>query len=72
MTPEAVETGFLRTVVIPELQAEGYDVYLSPKRPRLPAFFGHFVPDAIALGEKRISPWRSCIDLRRLQGSWRR
>jgi hypothetical protein len=68
MTPETVENDFLQTVVIPELQAEGYGVYLYPKRPRLPAFFGNFVPDAIAFGE-RTWPWRFFVGLRPHQRS---
>ncbi len=53
MTPEAVEANLLQSVVVPELQAEGYDVYLHPKRPKLPEFFGTFPPDAIAFGAKK-------------------
>ena len=53
MTPEAVEANVLQSVVVPELQAEGYDVYLYPKRPKLPEFFGTYPPDAIAFGAKK-------------------
>jgi hypothetical protein len=35
--------------MVPELEAEGYDVYLHPNRPLLPGFLGDFRPDAVAL-----------------------
>lgn len=53
MTREETEARFLQSVVAPELEAEGYEVYLYPKRPRLPEFFGSYPPDAIALGAKK-------------------
>ena len=33
---------------IPELEAEGYEVYLRPNRALLPTFFGDYVPDIVA------------------------
>jgi REase_AHJR-like len=36
--------------VVPELEAEGYEVYLHPNRPLLPPFLAGYVPDAVALG----------------------
>ncbi len=38
----------LLQVLLPELQAEGYEVYLHPNRSLLPAFFRSFMPDVIA------------------------
>ncbi|MGE0584935.1 MAG: HepT-like ribonuclease domain-containing protein [Flavobacteriaceae bacterium] len=35
--------------LVPELEAEGYDVYVHPNRPLIPDFFGNFSPDALAL-----------------------
>ena len=35
--------------LIPELEAEGYEVYVHPNRPVTPAFLGNFQPDAVAL-----------------------
>ncbi|MBV8755056.1 MAG: hypothetical protein JO328_19540 [Hyphomicrobiales bacterium] len=35
--------------VAPQLQAEGYTVYLEPSRQLLPAFMEGYIPDAIAL-----------------------
>jgi hypothetical protein len=35
--------------IVPELKAEGYEVFVQPNRLVLPAFFGDYIPDAIAL-----------------------
>lgn len=35
--------------LVPELEAEGYDVYVHPNKPLIPKFLGHFSPDALAL-----------------------
>ena len=35
--------------ILPELEADGYEVYLSPNRELLPIFFSKYTPDAIAL-----------------------
>jgi hypothetical protein len=35
--------------MLPELKAEGYEVYLHPNRTLLPPFFQDYTPDAIAL-----------------------
>ena len=43
-----IEADLLRQL-LPELEAEGYEVYLQPSRPLLPAFLATHVPDAIAL-----------------------
>jgi hypothetical protein len=48
MNPEASEAEALRGV-IPELEAEGYDVFVRPNPPLVPAFLGGFQPDAIAI-----------------------
>lgn len=45
---EMVEQQILRNEVL-ELEADGYQVFVSPSRELRPAFFGDFVPDAIAL-----------------------
>jgi len=34
--------------IAPELEAEGYEVFLQPNKPLIPQFLGDFVPDAIA------------------------
>ena len=46
------EMDILRAVV-PELEAEGYEVFLQPSGSFLPAFLQEIRPDAIALGEKK-------------------
>jgi uncharacterized protein YutE (UPF0331/DUF86 family) len=39
--------------MVPELEADGYEVYLEPSKGLSPAFLGNFRPDAIALrGDK--------------------
>ncbi len=45
---EAIEREILQQVA-PELEAEGYDVFLYPRKPLAPAFLGNFPPDAIAM-----------------------
>lgn len=45
--PQDTESQMLDRVAV-ELQAEGYEVYLNPRHPLTPAFFGNFTPDAIA------------------------
>lgn len=52
MIERTSEIEILRAVV-PELEAQGYDVFLQPSKTYLPKFFGSFVPDAIALSEKK-------------------
>lgn len=47
MTPETIETEILDRLV-PELAAEGYEVYLHPNKALRPSFLGEFSPDAIA------------------------
>jgi len=49
---ETTELEMLRRLV-PELEAEGYEVYLHPKRPLIPSFFRKFSPDAIALRDDK-------------------
>jgi uncharacterized protein YutE (UPF0331/DUF86 family) len=39
--------------VAPQLQAEGYTVYLEPSRQLLPAFMKGYIPDAIALRQDK-------------------
>jgi hypothetical protein len=36
-----------------ELRAEGFEVYLQPRRPPAPAFLGNYIPDAIALRDDK-------------------
>jgi hypothetical protein len=48
MNAEATEAEVLRGL-IPELEAEGYDVFVRPRPPLAPAFLGGFQPDAIAI-----------------------
>lgn len=43
----------LRDLVVPRLEAEGYEVVLDPPPGMLPAFFGDYRPDAVALGGDR-------------------
>ncbi len=44
------ETNFMQNL-IPELQAQGYEVYLQPTAPVVPDFLAHLRPDAIAIGK---------------------
>ena len=54
MSGKATEFDLLQELV-PELQAEGYEVYLQPSRPLLPAFLEGFRPDIIARrGDKNL------------------
>jgi REase_AHJR-like len=54
MNAEATEAEVLRGV-IPELEAEGYDVFVRPRPPLAPAFLGDHRPDAIAIrGDKKL------------------
>ena len=46
------EMEILRTVV-PELEAQGYEVFLQPASTLLPPFLKGFRPDAVALSEKK-------------------
>lgn len=51
---QAIEVETLQRLV-PELQAEGYEVYVHPNKPLIPEFLGNFPPDAIALrGDKNL------------------
>lgn len=50
MTTQTDETTFMQHL-IPQLQAEGYDVYLQPQAPVVPDFLAVLRPDAIALGK---------------------
>ncbi len=45
--PQKIEREVLERLV-PELEAEGYDVYIQPNKALLPPFLGSFRPDAIA------------------------
>lgn len=49
MTSEVNELSFLRDLA-PQLQAEGYEVYLQPGPSLVPAFLASVRPDAIAIG----------------------
>lgn len=44
----AAETNALDRIV-PELQAEGYEVFVRPQKTLVPSFMGEFSPDAIAI-----------------------
>ncbi|MGR8953464.1 MAG: hypothetical protein ACU83V_13785, partial [Gammaproteobacteria bacterium] len=48
MSGHATEFDMLQQL-IPELEAEGYDIYVHPNRQLLPDFFEDFMPDAIAV-----------------------
>ena len=48
MSAQAAEFDVLQQLV-PELEAEGYEVFLQPSRRLLPRFLHGFLPDAIAL-----------------------
>lgn len=39
--------------LLPELTAEGYEVFLHPNQRHLPRFFEGYIPDAIALGKEK-------------------
>ena len=54
MNEEATEFDVLQQLV-PELEAEGYEVFLHPNRPLLPGFLRDYAPDAIARrGDKNL------------------
>ena len=42
----------------PQLEADGYTVYLEPPRQLLPAFMRGYIPDAIALRSKGFEQFR--------------
>lgn len=52
MNPEAQEAAVLENIV-PELEAEGYEVITRPTRRRLPPFLQSYSPDAIAWREDK-------------------
>jgi uncharacterized protein YutE (UPF0331/DUF86 family) len=52
MNAEQTESEVLQRL-LPELEAEGYEVYIQPARPLLPEFLRAFSPDAIALRSDR-------------------
>jgi uncharacterized protein YutE (UPF0331/DUF86 family) len=52
MSPEAQEAAVLENIV-PQLEAEGFEVIMRPSRHRLPPFMQSYSPDAIALREDR-------------------
>jgi len=39
--------------LVPQLEAEGYQVYSHPKRSLLPTFIENYIPDAIAFGPEK-------------------
>jgi uncharacterized protein YutE (UPF0331/DUF86 family) len=52
MNPEAQEAAVLENIV-PELEAEGFEVITRPTRRRLPPFLQSYTPDAIARREDK-------------------
>jgi uncharacterized protein YutE (UPF0331/DUF86 family) len=50
MTDQIDETNFMQDL-IPQLRAEGYEVYLQPSVPVVPEFLANLRPDAIAIGK---------------------
>jgi hypothetical protein len=60
-TALAAESEILRSV-LPELEAEGYEVYPHPNPPIVPAFLGAHTPDAIALGPDK-GAVASCVGI---------
>jgi uncharacterized protein YutE (UPF0331/DUF86 family) len=52
MSPESQEAAVLENIV-PQLEAEGFEVVTRPSRHRLPAFLQSYSPDAIALRKDR-------------------
>jgi uncharacterized protein YutE (UPF0331/DUF86 family) len=50
MTTRIDETTFMQNL-IPQLRAEGYEVYLQPTAPVVPDFLASLRPDAIAIGK---------------------
>lgn len=52
MMAETAELEMLRRVV-PELEAEGFDVYVQPSKPLVPPFLADFHPDLIAFRDDK-------------------
>lgn len=52
MNPEAQQAAVLESIV-PELEADGFEVITRPTRHRLPPFMQSYLPDAIALREDK-------------------
>lgn len=52
MSPESQEAAVLENIV-PQLEAEGFEVITHPSRHRLPPFMQSYSPDAIALREDK-------------------
>jgi uncharacterized protein YutE (UPF0331/DUF86 family) len=50
MTSPSTEAEFLRNL-IPQLEEEGYEVFIQPRAPILPTFLSAFQPDLIAIGK---------------------
>jgi uncharacterized protein YutE (UPF0331/DUF86 family) len=46
-----IDEGNFMQNLIPELRAQGYEVYLQPTAPVVPEFLAHLRPDAIAIGK---------------------
>jgi uncharacterized protein YutE (UPF0331/DUF86 family) len=51
--PDANSEAEMLDSIASELRAEGFEVYLHPRRPPAPAFLNNYVPDAIALREDK-------------------
>jgi uncharacterized protein YutE (UPF0331/DUF86 family) len=52
MSTEASEAAVINGL-LPQLQAEGYEVFVHPRGPLVPTFLGSYNPDVIALREDR-------------------
>jgi uncharacterized protein YutE (UPF0331/DUF86 family) len=60
MTTSTPEADLLASLV-PQLEAEGYEVYVHPSRSLLPPFMRHYVPDLVAFG----GPKNVAIEIKR-------
>jgi uncharacterized protein YutE (UPF0331/DUF86 family) len=52
MNVHLIELGYIGELV-PQLEAEGYDVYLEPSKMLVPGFLGDFRPDAVAIRQDK-------------------
>lgn len=52
MSPETIENVVLERLV-PDLQSQGYDVFVHPNKQIVPSFLGSYVPDLIAVRDDK-------------------
>ena len=58
------ETRQIIDQLTPQLEADGYPVYLEPPRQLLPAFMAGYIPDAIALRANSLEPFQRIWQLK--------